>query len=153
VSISVGGTEYPLTADDLLITMKPLEGYRVEREGSHAVALEVEIDVSLKVEGWARDIVRAVQNARQAAGLEVTDRIVLTLDGDDELVAAARAYESYVSGETLATRISYESSPDGSTAAQSREAGRRAGGMGEGAEPVMIDNRPLRIGVALAGKL
>ena len=130
VSIFVGGTEHQLGADDLLITMKPLEGYRVEREGSHAVALEVEIDVSLQVEGWARDIVRAVQNARQAAGLEVTDRIVLTLDGDDELVAAARAYEAYVSGETLATRISYESL--------------------DGAEPVMIDDRPLKIGVALA---
>ena len=62
--------------------MKPLEGYQVEREGSHAVALEMEIDESLRVEGWARDIVRAVQNARQAAGLEVSDRILLTLDGD-----------------------------------------------------------------------
>ncbi len=130
VSIWVGGAEHGLAADDLLITMKPLEGYRVEREGSHAVALEVEIDVSLQVEGWARDIVRAVQNARQAAGLEVTDRIVLTLDGDDELVAAARAYESYVAGETLATRVSYESL--------------------DGAEPVTIDGKPLRIGVALA---
>ncbi len=132
VSISLGGGEHQLTADDLLITMKPLEGYRVEREGSHAVALEVEIDVSLQVEGWARDIVRAVQNARQAAGLEVTDRIALTLDGDDELLAAARAYETYVSGETLATSISYESL--------------------DGAEPVMIDDRPLKIGVALAGE-
>ena len=58
-----------LDADDLLISMKPLEGYQVEREGSHAVALETTIDESLRVEGWARDIVRAVQNARQAAGL------------------------------------------------------------------------------------
>ena len=55
--------------------MKPLEGYQVEREGSHAVALEIEIDEPLRVEGWARDIVRAVQNARQAAGLQVSDRI------------------------------------------------------------------------------
>ena len=70
--------------------MKPLEGYHVEREGSHAVALELEIDESLRVEGWARDIVRAVQNARQHAGLEISDRILLTLDGDDELLAAAR---------------------------------------------------------------
>jgi isoleucyl-tRNA synthetase len=141
VSISVAGTEHPLTAQDLLISMQPLEGYRVEREGSHAVALEVEIDESLRAEGWARDIVRAVQNARQAAGLEVTDRIVLTLDGDDDLIIAARAYADYVSSETLATRISYDSKPDGAPAAQ------RAGGMGQ---PVMIDNRPLMIGVARA---
>src|SRR6202035_2116606 len=81
VAISMGGQDHGLTAEDLLITMKPLEGYQVEREGSHAVALELEIDDELRAEGWARDIVRVVQNARQEAGLQVSDRIVLTLDG------------------------------------------------------------------------
>ena len=131
VAIAGGGNEHPLTADDLLMTMKPLEGYRVEREGSHAVALEIEIDDSLRDEGWARDIVRAVQNARQAAGLQITDRILLTLDGDADLLSAARAHEAYLAGETLATRVGYESL--------------------NGVEPVMIDARPLKIGVALAG--
>src|SRR6201999_187434 len=81
VAITVGSGDHELSADDLLIGRKPLEGYQVEREGSHAVALEIEIDEPLRVEGWARDIVRAVQNARQAAGLEISDRIVLTLGG------------------------------------------------------------------------
>ena len=63
VKIDVGGTEHALNADDLLVSMKPLEGYQVEREGSHAVALELEIDESLRMEGWAREIV-----ARDAAG-------------------------------------------------------------------------------------
>src|SRR5579875_2351791 len=130
VSISVGGADHALEPEDLLVTMKPLEGYRVEREGVHAVALDIEIDESLRVEGWARDIVRAIQNARQAAGLEVSDRIVLTLDGDEQLLAAVRTHESYVAGETLAARVSYESL--------------------DGAEPVVIDDRPLKIGVALA---
>ena len=49
------------TAEDLLVSMKPLEGYQVEREGSHAVALELEIDDELRIEGWAREIVHAVQ--------------------------------------------------------------------------------------------
>jgi len=131
VSISVGGSEHQLEADDLLISMKPLEGYQLEREGSHAVALEIEIDESLRVDGWARDIVRAVQKARQDAGLQISDRIVLTLDGDEELVAAARTHEAYVAGETLAISVSYESL--------------------DGAEPVMIDGRPLKIGVARDG--
>jgi isoleucyl-tRNA synthetase len=129
-AITIGGNEHELTADDLLISMKPLEGYQVEREGSHAVALEIEIDDALRVDGWARDIVRAVQNARQAAGLEVSDRIVLTLDGDAELIGAARQHQAFIAGETLATAVSYED---------------------VNAEPVMIDGRPLRIGVALAG--
>ena len=44
VAIDVGGHDHELGADDLLVAMKPLEGYQVEREGSHAVALELEID-------------------------------------------------------------------------------------------------------------
>ena len=55
------------SAEDLLVSMKPLEGYQVEREGSHAVALELELDDELRVEGWAREIVRAVQIARAGA--------------------------------------------------------------------------------------
>ncbi len=129
IAISVAGQDHELTAEDLLIGMKPLEGYEVEREGSHAVALEVEIDLELRVDGWAREIVRAVQNARVAAGLEITDRIVLTLDGDDDLLGAARSHQQYIAGETLATEVSYESL--------------------NGAAPVTIDGRELRIGVAL----
>jgi isoleucyl-tRNA synthetase len=130
VAITVGGGEHELTAEDLLISMKPLEGYQVEREGSHAVALEIEIDEALRVEGWARDIVRAVQNARQAAGLQVSDRILLTLDGDPDLIGAAQTHQAYIAGETLATTVSYESL--------------------DGAQPVLIEERPLKIGVALA---
>jgi isoleucyl-tRNA synthetase len=130
VAITIGGNEHELTVEDLLMSMKPLEGYQVEREGSHAVALEIEIDDVLRVDGWARDIVRAVQNARQAAGLEVSDRIVLTLDGDPELLAAAREHQAFIAGETLATAVSYESL--------------------DGLEPSVIDGRPLRIGVAIA---
>jgi isoleucyl-tRNA synthetase len=150
VAISVAGTDHELGADDLLVTMKPLAGYQVEREGLHAVALELEIDDELRVEGWARDIVRAVQSARQDAGLQVSDRIVLTLDGDEALIGAARTHEAYIAGETLAKQVSYGSQPDGSRAARSGEAGCRAGGMREGAAPVTIDGRALKIGVALS---
>ena len=51
------------------LAMQPLEGYQLEREGSHAVALELELDEELRREGLAREIVHAVQNARKAAGL------------------------------------------------------------------------------------
>ncbi len=149
VAISVDGQDHELTAEDLQVSMKPLEGYQVEREGSHAVALELAIDDALRVEGWAREIVRAVQLARQDAGLEVTDRIALTLDGDDALLTAARAHERYIAGETLAVQVSYES-PDESRGAQLSEAGCRAGGMRDGSvAPVSIDGRELRVAVAL----
>jgi isoleucyl-tRNA synthetase len=130
VGITVGGQEHQLSAEDLIVAMKPLAGYQVEREGSHAVALELEIDVELQIEGWAREIVHAIQGARREAGLDVSDRIALTLSGDEDLIGAARAYEDYIAGETLATEVSYESL--------------------DGAAPVRIDGRELRIGVALA---
>jgi isoleucyl-tRNA synthetase len=150
VSISVGGRDHALTADDLLVSMKPLEGYQIEREGSHAVALELELDDELRAEGWARDIVRAIQNARQQAGFEVSDRIVLTLDGDRRLLNAARVHQEYIAGEVLATSVVFGDQPDGSGAAHEGEAGSRAGGIPDGAAPVMIDGAPLKIGVALA---
>jgi len=127
VSISIAGTDHELGAADLLISMKPLEGYQVEREGSHAVALELEVDDELRLEGLAREIVHAVQAARRDAGLEISDRIVLTLDGDERLLAAARAHEAYVAGETLATRVAYRDL--------------------DGGAPVTIDGRELKLGV------
>jgi isoleucyl-tRNA synthetase len=130
VAISVAGADHELGAEDLVVSMRPLEGYQVEREGSHAVALDLRVDDELRVEGWAREIVHAVQAARRDAGLQVSDRIVLTLDGDDALLSAARAHEAYVAGETLATQVSYESL--------------------DGAQPVMIDGLELKVGVALA---
>jgi isoleucyl-tRNA synthetase len=87
--------------------MEPLEGYQVEAEAGHAVALELELDDELRREGLAREVVRAVQEARKQAGLEVSDRISLELGGDDELLAAAREHESYIAGETLATSVGY----------------------------------------------
>jgi isoleucyl-tRNA synthetase len=92
-----------------------LDGYEVEAEAGHAVALQLELDDELRREGLAREIVHAVQNARKEAGLEITDRIELSLGGDDELLAAAQAHEPYVAGEVLATAVAYDAA-DGVTA-------------------------------------
>jgi isoleucyl-tRNA synthetase len=106
LGISVGGREHTLTADDLILTMRAPEGYSVEREGAHAVALDLTIDEDLRREGLARTIVRVVQSARKNAGLAVEDRIELTLAGAGALLEAAGAYREYVAAETLATRLS-----------------------------------------------
>ena len=74
-------------------------------------------------------MVHAVQAARKNAGLEVEDRISLTLGGDEELLAAARAHEDYVTGETLATSLTFD---------------------GAGDQQAEIDGRALSISVRLA---
>ena len=103
--------------EDVTLALQPLEGYEVEAESGHAVALQLELDDELRREGLAREIVHAVQNARKAAGLEITDRIDLALAGDPDLLDAAREHEPYLSGEVLATSIAY----DGDAAAARRD--------------------------------
>jgi isoleucyl-tRNA synthetase len=98
--------------------LQPLEGYQVERSGTHAVALDLELDDDLRREGLAREVVHAVQGARKSAGLNVEDRIALTLGGDDELLEATRTHERYVAGETLATTVSYDGADAGGESAQ-----------------------------------
>jgi isoleucyl-tRNA synthetase len=114
IGIAVAGREHTLSADDVILTMKAPEGYSVEREGAHAVALDLTIDEDLRAEGQAREIVHAVQNARKAAGLEVEDRIQLALGGDPGLLAAAENHRDYLSGETLAVELNLA---DGATGA------------------------------------
>jgi isoleucyl-tRNA synthetase len=130
IGIAVDGRDHELTADDLVLAMAPLEGYQLEREGSHAVALELALDDGLRREGLAREVVHAVQNARKAAGLAVEDRIRLVLGGDDDLLGAAQAHEEYLAREVLAVEIAYDGSLDGDVAT--------------------IEDRELRIGVARA---
>jgi isoleucyl-tRNA synthetase len=108
VGINIDGDEHALGAEEFSLSLQPLDGYEVEAEAGHAVALQLELDDELRREGLAREIVHAVQNARKEAGLEITDRIVLSLGGDEELLAAARAHEAYVSGEVLATEVAYD---------------------------------------------
>jgi isoleucyl-tRNA synthetase len=105
IGISVAGREHTLSAEDVILTMKAPDGYSVEREGAHAVALDLTIDEELLREGRSREIVHAVQNARKSAGLVVEDRIELGLDGASELLEAARAHRLYLTGETLAVEL------------------------------------------------
>ena len=107
VGVNIDGHDHQLTLDDLLIGLDPIDGFQVEREAAHAVALDLAIDEELQREGIAREIVRAVQNARKDAGLDVSDRITLTLDGDEALLAAAREHEAMIAGEVLATAVEY----------------------------------------------
>ena len=111
VGIAVGGREHTLGPDDVILTLRAPEGYAVEREGAHAVALDLTLDDDLRREGHAREIVHAVQNARKSAGLQVEDRIDLALAGAPILLEAAAAHREYVAGETLASTLTL--GPDG----------------------------------------
>ncbi len=71
------------------------------------VVLDTDVTPELAAEGTARDLVRAVQQARKDAGLAVSDRIALTVSGPAETLDAARTHEALIAEETLATSVSY----------------------------------------------
>jgi isoleucyl-tRNA synthetase len=121
VGIAIDGTDHSLGPDDLTLALQPLDGYEVEAEAGHAVALQLELDDDLRREGLAREIVHAVQIARKEAGLEITDRIELGLAGDPDLLAAARAHQDYLGAEVLATAVSYEAAAGATTEIDGRE--------------------------------
>lgn len=79
------------------------------------VVLDTAVTPELAAEGLARDVVRAVQQARKDAGLEVTDRIALTLAGDAVAVAAIEAHRELIAGETLATSLHAREAGNGAT--------------------------------------
>ncbi len=85
------------TEDATTIGMLPRGGF---------VVLDTSITPELAAEGLARDLVRAVQQARREADLDVSDRISLSITGSDAVLEAARTHEELITRETLAT--SYE---------------------------------------------
>jgi isoleucyl-tRNA synthetase len=85
------------TDDATTIGMLPRGGF---------VVLDTTITPELAAEGLARDLVRAVQQARRDADFDVSDRISLSITGSDAVLDAARAHEQLITRETLAT--SYE---------------------------------------------
>lgn len=78
--------------------------------GGGFVVLDLVLDDALRAEGYARDLVREVQDARKAAGLNVSDRIELTLSVPAEQVAAVEAHRDLIAAETLSVSVTVGSS-------------------------------------------
>src|SRR5690606_32180572 len=71
--------------------------------GGGFVVLDTVVTPELAAEGIARDVVRAVQQGRKDAGLDVSDKIALVLDGDEAVREALTAHRDLVAGEVQAT--------------------------------------------------
>ncbi len=92
-----------MSADEVLLTETPREGWAVATEGGETVALDLAITPELRRAGLAREVVRLVQEARKTSGLEVTDRVELRWQAAGELADALREHGGLVAGEVLAT--------------------------------------------------
>ncbi|MAD97701.1 MAG: isoleucine--tRNA ligase [Flavobacteriaceae bacterium] len=105
ISLEINGNLITLERSDVEITSKDIEGWLVANEGTITVALDVTITEELKEEGIARELVNRIQNARKDSGLEVTDKIKLTIGKFGILEDAIEANKEYVMNETLTEEL------------------------------------------------
>jgi isoleucyl-tRNA synthetase len=91
--------------DDVTVTREVTSAWLVQSDGPYVVALDPELSEDLIQEGLAREVVNRVQRLRKEAGYEYTTRIELSVAGAEDVVAATRAFQGFVEGETLARRM------------------------------------------------
>ncbi|MGJ1318983.1 isoleucine--tRNA ligase [Sphingobacterium spiritivorum] len=107
-SIALADTPYTITTEDVEIIAEDVEGWQVANLAKLTVALDVHITEALKKEGLSRELINRLQNLRKDKGLEVTDRIKVTLTSDAEITAAATENLSYICAEILADTLDFE---------------------------------------------
>jgi isoleucyl-tRNA synthetase len=99
--IDVNGETVTVGPDDVIIAERPRAGWSVVNDHGETVALDLELDDDLRRAGLAREIIRAVQEARKSSGLDVTDRIHLRWSGSADVVAAMAEHGPDVAAEVL----------------------------------------------------
>lgn len=104
ITLEVSGQSIALDPTELLVETSSAQGFACAEAGGYLVGLETTLTEELRLEGLARELVRAVQEARKEAGLAVSDRIVLDVQGSAAIVSALSAHRSYIEAETLTSR-------------------------------------------------
>jgi isoleucyl-tRNA synthetase len=124
-----------LSAADLVVTQTPLEGWGVASGGGETVALDLAVSGALRFEGYAREAVRLIQEARKASGLNVSDRIVVRwTTADVDLAAALAEHGAMIAAEVLAVSFGPGAGPEGDGAGPDAGPGDGAdAGPGDGA--------------------
>ena len=107
VAIDVDGETVRLDAENVIVERTEKEDLKVLNDGTLTVGLDTKITDSLKKEGYARDLVRGIQNLRKSSGFDITDRIKLSVSGDAELKSAFKEFKDFIAGETLASSIEW----------------------------------------------
>ncbi|WP_203256301.1 isoleucine--tRNA ligase [Hyunsoonleella ulvae] len=103
--VEINGKNITLGLEDVEITSQDIEGWLVANEGTLTVALDVTITDDLKQEGIARELVNRIQNLRKDSGFEVTDRIDVKLQQDEQLKQAVDSNIEYIKTETLTEEL------------------------------------------------
>jgi isoleucyl-tRNA synthetase len=99
-SLRAGG--FVLAPGEFTLEYAPREGWAVAHETDYVVGVDTRLDDELELEGRVLDLIHTIQRLRKEAGLEITDRVVVTVPANAEVLLA---HEEWIKAETLATRI------------------------------------------------
>ncbi len=113
--IQIAGKSINLETSDVEISSKDIEGWLVANAAGLTVALDVHISEDLRKEGIARELVNRIQNLRKDSGLEVTDKIQLTVLKFENLEAAVLENKDYIMSETLTKELNFVSTLENGT--------------------------------------
>ncbi len=106
LEVTVDGQVISLSGEDVLVQTEPLGGLAVAGGKGVTVAVDPHLTPELVQEGYARDLVRAVNGMRKDAGFDISDRIELGVAADDAIAAALERFGDFIQQETLAVRLS-----------------------------------------------
>ena len=103
--VVINGKSITLERSDVEITSQDIEGWLVASYGNFTVALDVTLTEDLKKEGIARELVNRIQNLRKDSGFELTDRIAIQFQQDEQIINAIQKNLTYIKTETLADEL------------------------------------------------
>ena len=105
IVIEVEGQNLTVEVVDVEIISEDIPGWLVANVGNLTVALEVELTEELKNEGMARELINRIQNIRKESGLEITDRISVTLTPNAEVEKSLTNFADYIKTQVLADAL------------------------------------------------
>ena len=104
-TLQLDGTDVVVEATDVEIFSEDIPGWLVANEGKLTVALDVTVTEELRREGVARELVNRIQNIRKSSGLEITDKIKITLSKNQQTDDAVNEYKDYICNQVLGTSL------------------------------------------------
>ncbi|WP_299225345.1 isoleucine--tRNA ligase [uncultured Psychroserpens sp.] len=105
LDVEINGKSITLERSDVEITSQDIEGWLVASSAGLTVALDVTLTDDLKKEGIARELVNRIQNLRKDSGFELTDRIAVQFQRDEQIINAINKNLEYIKTETLTDEL------------------------------------------------
>ena len=104
-TFAIEGQDIVVSTDDVTIFSEDIPGWSVANDGNITIALDITLTDELINEGIARELINRIQNIRKSSGLEITDRIQVSVSGNEAIEYAISQHKAYIASQVLAQNI------------------------------------------------